>query len=90
MTTGRKDVAEWMREGLDVKTVVFLLVQIASLAWYSSSVNSRLGVLELQNAQMVPRSEYGIRDKALSDALTEMKASQLRIEEKLDAINERK
>lgn len=75
---------------LDMKTVVFLLVHLAGCVWYASSVNSRLAVVEARDGQMVPRSEYLIRDRALSDSLQDVKASQLRIEEKLDKINERK
>jgi hypothetical protein len=81
-------LVEWMREGLDVKTVFFLLVQLVSLAWYGSSINSRLNALE--SAKTVSRDEYEVRDKSISDSLADLKASQLRIETKIDAISERK
>jgi hypothetical protein len=82
--------SDWIRKGVDLKTAIFILIQVGTLVWYQSSISARITALELKDSNSVPRSEYAIRDKGISDSLAEMKASQLRIEEKIDAINARK
>jgi hypothetical protein len=72
----------------ETNSIYFLLAQLASIVWYASALNSRMKALESQ--KNVARSEYDVRDKSLSDSLADLKASQLRMEAKIDAISERK
>ena len=62
-------VAEWFARGLDFRTLVLLLSNVAMAAWFSATINSRITALELHQVQIdtflqkevIPRSELELR-----------------------------
>ena len=68
--------------------VLLLLMQLLTAVWYCSNINSRVDGVEAQQKTFVSRAEYVARDEDLQNSLADIKASQVRLEEKIDRISE--
>ena len=83
-----KSLGQWVSDGMDFRTVVFIFIQIVTIVWFQASLSSRVTALELKDN--IPRTEVMVRDRAFDDSLAEIKGNLLRMEDKLDKLNERR